>query len=92
METFWPHETQPCGKPQFSHGTAFHFTFFYTSLFCFFLFRSAYKILVRKLKGRVNWEDLGIDRKVLEWTLVKYGGKVWTACIWLNIETGGGLL
>jgi hypothetical protein len=38
-------------------------------------------------------EDLDGDRKmVLECILGKYGGKVWTGCIWLKTETSGGLL
>jgi hypothetical protein len=34
--------------------------------------RNAYKILVRKLKGRDHWEDLGVDGKIIsEWILGK---------------------
>jgi hypothetical protein len=34
------------------------------------------------LKGRDYVEDLGVDgRIILEWTLRKQGGKVWTGCI-----------
>jgi hypothetical protein len=45
------------------------------------------------LKGRDYLENLGTDkRKILEWMLGKYGGKVWTGFIWLRIGTSGGLL
>jgi len=45
------------------------------------------------LKGRDRSEDLGIDGKIiLEWSLGKYGGKVWTGCICFRIETSGGPL
>jgi hypothetical protein len=33
-------------------------------------------------------EDANVDgRIILEWILVKLGGKVWTGCIWLWIRT-----
>jgi len=45
---------------------------------------------LENLKGRDQLEDLGIHGKVtLEWILGKYGGKVWTGCIWLRIWTSG---
>jgi hypothetical protein len=38
-------------------------------------------------------KDLGIDERILlEWFLGNYGGKLWTGCLWLRIETSGGLL
>jgi hypothetical protein len=37
-------------------------------------------------------EDLGVDERIPERLLGKYGGKVWTGCIWLRIGTSGGLL
>jgi hypothetical protein len=47
--------------------------------------RDAYNILVGKLKGR-DHSDLGVDgRTMLEWMLLRYGGKVWIGCIWLRI-------
>jgi hypothetical protein len=50
--------------------------------------RNAYNILVGK-----HGEDLGVDgRMILEWTLGKYGGKVWTGCIWLRTGTSDGQL
>jgi hypothetical protein len=36
------------------------------------------------MKGRDYSEDLGIDGKILEWNLGKYGGKLWTGCTWLR--------
>jgi hypothetical protein len=40
----------------------------------------------KNLKERDHSEDLGVDEKmILEWILEKYGGKVWTGCIWLRI-------
>jgi hypothetical protein len=37
--------------------------------------------------------DLGVDRRIiLKGILGKYGGKLWTGCIWFRIETSDGLL
>jgi hypothetical protein len=54
--------------------------------------RNAYKVLVRKHVGkrpletsRHRWED---NIK----TGVKYVRRLWTVCIWLRLETSGGLL
>jgi hypothetical protein len=45
------------------------------------------------VRGRDHSEDLDVDgRIILEWILEKYGGKVWTECICLRIETSGGFL
>jgi hypothetical protein len=44
------------------------------------------------MKGRDHSEHLGVDGRILEWALVKYGWKVWTGCTWLRIGTTGGLL
>jgi hypothetical protein len=42
------------------------------------------------LKASDHSEDLGIDwRIIFEWNLRKLGGKVWTGCIWISIETSG---
>jgi hypothetical protein len=47
----------------------------------------------KNLKGRDHPENLGEDRKImLEQTLRKQGGNVWTGSIWLRIGTSGGLL
>jgi hypothetical protein len=44
------------------------------------------------LKERDRSEDLSVDGRILECILEKYGGKVWTGCIWLSIGNSGGLL
>jgi hypothetical protein len=50
-------------------------------------------LLLENQKGRDHSEDLGVDRKViLEWILMKQGGKLWTGFIRLRIGTSGGLL
>jgi hypothetical protein len=37
------------------------------------------------LKGRDHAEDPGVEWKIiLDWLLGKYGGKVWTGCIWVR--------
>jgi hypothetical protein len=33
-----------------------------------------------------------IEKYILEWTVGKYGGRVWTGFIWLKIRTIVGLL
>jgi hypothetical protein len=51
------------------------------------------KFLVGKPEGKNHSEDLVIDGMTIsEWILGKQGGKLWTCCIWLRIETNGGLL
>jgi hypothetical protein len=47
---------------------------------------------LENLKERGHSENLGVDGKILEWILGKYGGKVWTGCIWARIGTSGRLL
>jgi hypothetical protein len=43
---------------------------------------------LRNLKGRDHVEDLVVDGRIIsEWSLGKYGGKVWTGCFWLRIGT-----
>jgi hypothetical protein len=38
-------------------------------------------------------EDLDTGGKIiLEWIFGKYGGKVWSGCIWLRMGTSGGKL
>jgi len=51
------------------------------------------KFLSENLKGRDHSEDVGLDGKIiLEWMLEKWDRKLWTGCIWHEIETNGGLL
>jgi hypothetical protein len=55
--------------------------------------RNAYKkSWSEDLNGRDHSEDVGVDGKMLEWALGKYGGEVWTGFNWLGIGTTGGLL
>jgi hypothetical protein len=50
--------------------------------------RNLYKILVGKLKETDHLEDQGVDgRIILEWILGKYGGRLWTGCMWLRTRT-----
>jgi hypothetical protein len=45
---------------------------------------------LENLKGRDHLEDLGVDRKIIsDWIFGKEGGRVWTVCIWIRIETSG---
>jgi hypothetical protein len=49
------------------------------------------KFWSENLKGKDHSEDLDVDGKIiLEWILGKYGGQVWTRCIWLRRRTSGG--
>jgi hypothetical protein len=55
--------------------------------------RNAYRVLVGKIEGRNNSEDLGVDGWIiLEWILGKYGENVWTGFICLRIGTSDGLV
>jgi hypothetical protein len=55
--------------------------------------KNVYKILVRKPDGERPLEDLGVDGRItLKWILKNEGKSVWTAFIWLRIETSGRLL
>jgi hypothetical protein len=47
--------------------------------------------LLENLKVKDHSEDPSVD-KILEWTLGKLVGKVWTGCIWLRIRISGRLL
>jgi len=60
---------------------------------CMGKMRYAYNILIGKLKGKHHSENLGVYEKIiLEWILWKWGGKVWTVCIWFRIGISDGLL
>jgi hypothetical protein len=48
---------------------------------------------LENLRGRDHSGDLDVDQSIIsEWILGKWGGKVWSRCIWLRIGTSGGLL
>jgi len=47
---------------------------------------------LENLKGRDHSEDLGMNGRILEWILEKFGGNMWTGVIWLRIGTSDGLL
>jgi hypothetical protein len=48
---------------------------------------------LQDLKERDHSEYISIDEKIIfEWILWKEGGKLWAGCIWLRVETSGGLL
>jgi len=55
--------------------------------------KNAYRIFVGEPDRK---RPLGGSKRrwkiILEWILGKYGGKMWTGCIWLRIETRGRLL
>jgi hypothetical protein len=43
--------------------------------------------------GRDHSKDLVIyGNNILEWIIGTWGGKVWTECIWLRVDTNVGLL
>jgi hypothetical protein len=44
------------------------------------------------MKGRDLLEDVGVDRKILEWISEKYDGKLCTGFMWLRIQTSDWLL
>jgi hypothetical protein len=49
-------------------------------------FRNAYTSLVGNLNGRSQPKDPSVmGRIILEWILVKQGGKMCTACVWLRM-------
>jgi hypothetical protein len=53
--------------------------------------RNAYSILVEYPAGKRRLGDLGVDmRIILKWIIRKYGGKLWTRCIWLRIGINAG--
>jgi len=51
------------------------------------------KFWLEYLTGRDHSDDLGVDGTiVLEWFLGKWGGKLWTGCIWLRMGNSDRLL
>jgi hypothetical protein len=53
---------------------------------------NACNLLVGKYKGKDNLTNLGIDGRIkIKRILRNCGGRLWTGCIWLRIETSGGL-
>jgi hypothetical protein len=52
--------------------------------------RGAYRVLVDRLEGRIQLEDLGIDGWItLKWIFKKWDGKERSGLIWLRIGTVG---
>jgi hypothetical protein len=49
------------------------------------------KFLWENMKVRNQWEDLGIDGRILKWLLKEYVGRVW-AGFWIRIGTSGRIL
>jgi uncharacterized protein YuzE len=48
---------------------------------------------LENLREREILYDLDMDGKIiLERILAKYTGKLWTGCIWLRIDSNGGIL
>jgi hypothetical protein len=55
--------------------------------------RNVYKVLAGESEGKKPPVRSILDGNViLEWTLLKYGGKEWTGFIWLRIRTSGAVL
>jgi len=45
---------------------------------------------LEKLKGRVCLEELSVKESItIKWILGKYGGRLWTECIWFSKGTSG---
>jgi hypothetical protein len=44
------------------------------------------------LRERGQFEDIGVDGRILKWIFNKWDGQAWTGFIWLRIGRGGGLL
>jgi hypothetical protein len=54
--------------------------------------KNVHKILVGKPEGKRPLENLGLDGKIiLKWDFGKWGGKLWTRCIWHRMGTNDGL-
>jgi hypothetical protein len=50
-------------------------------------------ILVGNPEGQKDqFEDLGVDGRILKWTLKKWGVKLWINSFWLRIGTSSGFL
>jgi hypothetical protein len=55
--------------------------------------RNIYSKSVGNPEGQRDlFEDLGIDGRILTWTLKKWGVKVWIKLFWLRIGTRSGFL
>jgi len=55
--------------------------------------RGVYRVLLRKLEGRDQWGDLGVDGWIiLGWISRSWDVGIWTGLGWPRIETGGGRL
>jgi len=54
--------------------------------------RGTYRVLWGNPKERGQFEDLGIDGRILKWIFKEWNGQTWIGFIWLMIVTSGGLL
>jgi len=44
------------------------------------------------MRERNNWENPGVDGRIIRWIFRKWDVGEWTGLIWLMIGTGGGHL
>jgi hypothetical protein len=54
--------------------------------------RGVYRVLVRKLEGKRQLGDLGLDGRIILICIFRKWDVDWTGLSWLRIETGGGHL
>jgi hypothetical protein len=53
--------------------------------------RDMYRVLVGKPEGKNQWEDPGVNGRImLRWIFKKWNVGVWTGFSWLKVETCGG--
>jgi hypothetical protein len=48
---------------------------------------------MENLKGRDHSEDVGVDgKRILEWILGTWGGRLWSGFVWHRIVSSGAIL